>query len=242
MTNNSAYTVLDALPGFLDYMVAERMFSPATIKKYRESIGWFLRDVGNLSIATIGYQHLISLKSRMAARGVGESRIAGVVYALKSLLGYARDVLKIPVLDLTRVKAPRPPRREVLFLTAEELETFVGSIPLRKWTGQSRLSGYRLRALVETLQRLRCESRRHFRSIGTQSILNTVKPALLERGISSDSCSLPNGLTSGSLGISICVRTNVPRYSRPKAGRELNPTQSTRRSRDTLGGWGWKSR
>jgi integrase len=87
----------------------------------------------------------------MTARGVGESRIAGVVYALKSLLGYARDVLKISVLDLTKVKAPRTPRREVLFLTAEELEQFVDAIPLRKWTGQSRLSGYRLRALVETL-------------------------------------------------------------------------------------------
>jgi site-specific recombinase XerD len=144
-------TITNSLPGFLDYMAAERRFSPRTIKTYREAVTFFTRQVGDLPLASIALNHFISFKARMAERGAGESRIAIIVNAMKCLLVYARDVLQIPILDLGAIRAPRAPRRQVSYLTADELETFLAAIPLRSWTGKPRLSGYGFRALVETL-------------------------------------------------------------------------------------------
>ena len=144
-------TVKDVLPGFADYMQVERQFSPATREKYLDGVRWFLRDVGDLPVRDIGLRQFISLKARMVQRGAGESRIAGVIFGLKSLLRYARDVLKIPVLDLQQVRAPRATRREVVYLTSEELETFLQGIRLQNSVGEPRLAGLWFRALVETL-------------------------------------------------------------------------------------------
>lgn len=148
---NSIATVTNSLPGFIDYMTVERRLSPRTIGSYSEGVRYFARQVGDLPIEAIRLNHFIAFKARMAERSAGASRIAGVINAMKCLLGYARDVLHIPVLDMTAIKVPRPPRRQVAYLSPEELEKFVSAIPLRTWTGKPRLSGYCFRALVETL-------------------------------------------------------------------------------------------
>lgn len=151
MQDQHTIRVSEALPGFVEYMSSERRFSPTTIEKYDYNILVFLREVGNLSIADIGLQHFISLKARLAERGAREARIASVIAALKALLSYGRDILELPVMDLSSVKLPRPPRRAVVYLTNEELERFIEAIPLRTWQGKPRFAGYRFRALVETL-------------------------------------------------------------------------------------------
>jgi site-specific recombinase XerD len=144
-------TIEDTLPGFVDYMKAERNFSAATATKYHDNVRWFLRDIGNLSISDIGLEHFISLKARMTARGAREARVASVVCAMKALITYARDVLRMATLDLTKVKAPRSPRRRVIYLSNEELNRFLAAVPLRNWAGKPRVAGYRFRAIVETL-------------------------------------------------------------------------------------------
>jgi integrase/recombinase XerC len=152
MPTSSHASIKNALSGFLDYMSAERRFSPGTVKKYREAIDAFVRDAGDLVLAEIQLEHFIALKARMAQRGVREARIGGVVSALKSMLTYARDVLGIAVTDLAKIKAPRAPRRQVIYLSNEELAQFISAIRLEtSWTGQPRLAGYCFRALVETL-------------------------------------------------------------------------------------------
>jgi site-specific recombinase XerD len=133
-------------------MSVERRFSPATISKYQDNVGWFVRDVGNLPLADIRLEHFIALKSRMDARGAREARVASLIFAMKSLLTYAQDVLGIPVMDLRRIRTPRSPRRQVLYLSSEEIRRFLGAIPLQVfWTQQPRTSGYCFRALVEVL-------------------------------------------------------------------------------------------
>jgi len=151
MQPNDSPTIGKALPGFIDYMTVERRLSPRTIGSYSEGVRYFARQVGDLPIDVIQLNHFIAFKARMAERDAGPSRIAGVINAMKCLLGYARDVLHIPVLDMTAIKVPRPPRRQVSYLSPEELEHFLSAIPLRTWTGKPRLSGYCFRALVETL-------------------------------------------------------------------------------------------
>jgi integrase/recombinase XerD len=144
-------TVRSALPGFIDYLGAERHFSPGTIKKYGENMQWFLREIGDLPITSIGLQHFVSLKARIGQQGAKEARTASLICALKSFLTYARDVLGLQIPDLTKVTIPRSKRREVVYLTKEELEQFLGAIRIRTWMGTPRIVGYRFRALVETL-------------------------------------------------------------------------------------------
>jgi site-specific recombinase XerD len=133
-------------------MSVERRFSPTTISKYQDNVRWFVRDVGNLPLADIRLEHFIALKSRMDARGAREARVASLIFAMKSLLTYARDILGIPVMDVRRIRAPRSPRRQVLYLSNEEIKRFQGAIPLQAfWTQQPRTRGYCFRALVETL-------------------------------------------------------------------------------------------
>jgi integrase len=93
----------------------------------------------------------ISSRSKPGWPSEAREHPALVALLMKCLLGYARDVLQIPVLDMTAIKVPRPPRRQVSYLSPEELEKFLSAIPLRTWTGKARLSGYCFRALVETL-------------------------------------------------------------------------------------------
>jgi site-specific recombinase XerD len=139
------------LSGFVDYMAVERRFSSKTVEKYESNLNWFLKHLGDFPIGEIDIEHFIRLKSRLCQSGARESRTASVICALKALLRYANEVMRIPTVDLSRVKLPRPPRREVVYLTSEELEHFLNSIPLRRWTGEPRLSGYAFRALVEAL-------------------------------------------------------------------------------------------
>ena len=151
MKDTANFTMEDLLPGFHEYMLVERRFATATINKYEDGLRWFIRDVGNRTVAEIGIQDFISLKARMAARQAQESRVAGVICAVKSILIYARDILQIPVLDLNKIRLPRTPRRDVICLSNEELDQFIAAIPLVTWEGKPRFAGYRLRALVEVL-------------------------------------------------------------------------------------------
>jgi site-specific recombinase XerD len=145
-------TIADLVPNFLDYMTAERRFSTATIEKYHSNIFSFLRDVGDLPIGDLRLEHFITLKAAFYKRGAGHARVASIIFAMKCLLTYARDVLGVQILDLKNIRAPREQRREVSYLTQEELERFVSAIPLETtWTQQPRVVGYCFRSLVEAL-------------------------------------------------------------------------------------------
>ena len=77
--------------------------------------------------------------------------MAGITYALKNALIFARDVLSIPVMNVGLIRAPGAPRRQVVYLTTDEYNEFVEAIPLHTGFGRHRLSQFCFRALVETL-------------------------------------------------------------------------------------------
>lgn len=145
-------TIDKALPGFVDYMKADRQYAPGTIDRYLEGIQFFSTVVGNRALSEISPQDFVALKSALQQRGAQASRIAGIVASVKSLLRYTQEVLQLPILDLAKVRGPRVPRKQVVYLTPEELARFVDVIPLqRPWSDRPTVSGYCVRALVELL-------------------------------------------------------------------------------------------
>jgi len=87
----------------------------------------------------------------MEQRGCGEARVAGVLNALRSLLKFCRDV-GFQALDPREVRVPRIPRREVVYLTKEEVEQFLSAIvrPAERLE-KVPVGRVRFRALVEVL-------------------------------------------------------------------------------------------
>lgn len=130
---------------FLEYAEYELNFSPKTVLKYKESLGWFIKDVGDKNICEVDVQDFVRLKKMMMKRGVGQSRIASVVFATRSFVNYCRNFLKINTLDPKQIRPPRMVKREVIFLNKEEIETFIDTI------GTKRMNDLRFRAIVETI-------------------------------------------------------------------------------------------
>lgn len=133
------------IPDFLDYARYEMNFSPQTILKYEDALRWFIRDIGDKPVQEYEVQEFVKLKRIMMERGVGEARIAQVVYAVRSFLLYCRNFLNLEVLNPKQIRPPKRYRREVIFLTKEEIEAFLNTINIARW------NGLRFRALVEIL-------------------------------------------------------------------------------------------
>jgi integrase/recombinase XerD len=71
--------------------------------------------------------------------------MAAMLSGLRSFLRYARNVRGLAVYDPEKVRRPKIPKREVAYLTKEEVERFLRAIPLHTW------AGLRDRALAEVL-------------------------------------------------------------------------------------------
>lgn len=139
---NLISTLID---GFLEYSQYELNFSPKTVYKYRESLGWFVRDIGDKNIGDLTVQDFVHLKKQMMQRGAGQSRIASVVFATKSFLNYCRTFLRLSTLDPKQIRPPKRVKREVIFLSKEEIEAFIDTI------GSRTLTNLRFRTIVETI-------------------------------------------------------------------------------------------
>lgn len=131
--------------GFLEYAQYELNFSPKSICKYRDSLKWFIRDIGDKDISYLTVQDFVRLKKLMVLRGVGPARISSVVFAAKSFLNYCNNFLNLNTLDSNQIRPPKRYKREVIFLTKEEIEAFIDAIET------NRLNGLRFRAIVETI-------------------------------------------------------------------------------------------
>jgi integrase/recombinase XerD len=135
----------DIIEDYLEYARYEVNFSPQTIIKYRDSLRSFVRDVGDKEVQDLEVQDFVKLKKAMMERGVSAARISSVVYAVRSFLGYCHVFLKIPTLDPEQIRPPRQFRREVIYLTREEIDRFINTIDVKVWYE------FRFRVLVEVL-------------------------------------------------------------------------------------------
>src|ERR1017187_6139053 len=140
-------TVSELVPTFLAYCQVEAGFAPETIVKYQDCLRQVARLMDEQQVSSIDKDAVLSLKARLLAKGLGVSRQTSILMALKRFLQYCRSERKLEVLDPDEIRAPRRPRREVLFLTSDEVERFTGAIRLHTSRGGWHQSGIRFRAL-----------------------------------------------------------------------------------------------
>lgn len=145
VAENSLKKASELKEDFLEYARYELNFSPQTVIKYRDSLNSFIRDIGDKPVEEYEVQEFVHLKKLMMQRGLGEARISSVVYAVRSLLLYCKNFLNLNVLNPKQIRPPKKFRREVVFLSKEEIEAFLGTIDTKKW------NGLRFRTLVEVL-------------------------------------------------------------------------------------------
>ncbi len=147
----------ELIPGFLRYAQFEQSLLPQSVEKYKECLYWIIRDLGDLPVRSLDFGYVTMLKQKVLARGAGEARVASFVFTLKSFLRYCLEVLELPVLDPKKIKSPKRRKREVIYLTNEEIEQFIGAIKFENdWSGSQkrkciRMDGLRFRVLVEVL-------------------------------------------------------------------------------------------
>ena len=137
---------------FLEWARYEMRRSPLTIARYQEALRWVIRDIGDQPVATLHVGHVLSLRRNMEQRGCGAARVAGILNALRSFLKFCREVLQLRALDPQQVRIPRIPKRDVVYLTKDEVDQFVNAIvrPGEGWE-EVPLPRLRFRALVEVL-------------------------------------------------------------------------------------------
>ncbi len=147
-------TMSQLIPMFLKYGQFELMFSQNTLTKYDECLKWVVRDIGDLKVTELSLFHFTELKQIITNRGCGTSRVASMVFSMKSFLKYCKDYLELPVMDYKKIRSPRFKRREVIYLTNEEIEQFVSAIKIEngpRAINSVRMDGLRFRVLVEVL-------------------------------------------------------------------------------------------
>ena len=143
--------ISDVLPLFLKHAQYELSFSPNTISKYAECLTMVIRHLGDMQVRGITPSHVTELKAKIIEGGAGESRIAQIIFSLKSLLRYCLEDLELQVLDYKKIKSPKRSRREVVFLTNEEIQQFIDAIKFQGSRKRILMNGLRFRVLVEVL-------------------------------------------------------------------------------------------
>jgi site-specific recombinase XerD len=138
-------------PEYLMYAQVELGLAAQSIVKYRDCLRHVGRMIGDLPPQSYSKQHLLQLKQAMLSRGHGVSRQVGILAALKSFLRYCRDERGLAVLSPELITFPKRPRRDVQYLTTDEVARFVGVMKLVTSNGAVCVSTLRFRALVELL-------------------------------------------------------------------------------------------
>lgn len=113
----------------------------SSIYKYRDSIRKFLQVLDDKFIGDLETQDFDTFILAMKANGASGSRIRNVISAVKALIAYLqRERLIEPTLDLERIRKPKVDRKEVAYLTDDEIililrsvrEDIAGGIMIRK--------------------------------------------------------------------------------------------------------------
>jgi len=143
--------ISELIPYFLAYAAAEWRLSRETLAKYQESMRCVLRITGDMPPQELRREHVLLVKGQCLQRNLSAARIASLMYALRSFLKFCRLAVGLTVIDPKEARPPRLPKREVLFLTPEEVADFVAAIPIKKTPRTFDMRMLCFRALVEVL-------------------------------------------------------------------------------------------
>jgi integrase/recombinase XerC len=144
-------TMRELMPYFLGYGKVELRWASGTLEKYEDAMKWVIRWLGEIPPGRITKHHILIIKAECAKRNVGPNRIAHILAALKAFLRFCRLAVGIQTMDPKEIHFPRIPRREVTFLTPDEIQQYVSAIPVRKGPRSFDMKQLCFRALVEVL-------------------------------------------------------------------------------------------
>lgn len=103
--------------------------SNSSIEKYKDSLKKFFSVIGEKGFGQLEKNDFDDCILRMRDAGAGNSRIANVISAVKWVVKRLQDEGRIEKgLDLEKVRKPKVERREVEYLTEEEISMFLGVI------------------------------------------------------------------------------------------------------------------
>jgi integrase/recombinase XerD len=143
---------LDAIvPRFLLHIEVELHFAKESVIKYRDCLKQIRRILGDVEVTRIFKPEVLSLKADMMRRELSISRQASILLVLRKFLIYVSEELGLPTLRPDAISIPRRARKEVGYLTPEEVELFIAQIKMKTGEGHVSLPGLRFRALVEVL-------------------------------------------------------------------------------------------
>ena len=139
-------TVKNTTEEFLGWLQVERRFAQSSVISYRSRLKCFIRDVGDVPIEKFTMEHIFKLKQILHQRNNSEVFMGVALACIKGLLLYCKNQLSTPLrFNPAEITIPKRPRREVVFLTSEEIQRFRDSIDIKP------LYGLRFRTLVEVL-------------------------------------------------------------------------------------------
>jgi hypothetical protein len=118
-------TVRELLPHFRTHALYQWNLAHKTVKGYEECLLRALNVWGDICPEEIAGKHILALKADLSARGAGQTWTRNVLQAVRSFLRFCRLGLGIDVLDPQTITVPRISRREVIYMTAEEIEKFL---------------------------------------------------------------------------------------------------------------------
>ena len=144
-------TIRELMPYFLGYGKVELRWASGTLEKYEDAMGWVIRWLGEIPPGRITQQHILLIKAQCARRNHGPSRIAHILAALKAFLRFCQLAVGLETMDVRQIRLPRIPKREVQFLTPDEVQQYVAAIPLRNGPRSYDVDWLGFRVLVEVL-------------------------------------------------------------------------------------------
>jgi integrase/recombinase XerD len=144
-------TIAELMPYFLGYGKVELGWAKGTLDSYQDAMKWVIRWLGDIPPGRITQQHVLLIKAESAKRGSGASRTAHLIAALKSFLRFCQLAVGIQTMNIRDIRLPKIPKREVQFLTPQEIQQYVSAIPLRRGPRSYDVDWLGFRALVEVL-------------------------------------------------------------------------------------------
>lgn len=144
-------TIRELVPYYLAYAKHERRLANTTLRNHAEAIHRALQALGDIRPQELDQQKVLALKADITSKGAGAPRVKSVINALRSFLRFCRLSLGLEVLDPKFIRPPRIPRREVVYLTPEEVEKFLSAIPVFNAKRRFDLKWLGFRALAEVL-------------------------------------------------------------------------------------------
>ena len=141
----------ELVPRFLRFAQLELQFASQSLIKYEDCLRMVGRILGDRPVSSYTEEDIAELKAAMLARGQGVCRQVSILSAMKRFLEFCGASCGYAVLPMESITIPKRPRREVIYLTVEEVQRFLAVIPTTTLREKVHLPGLRFRVLVEVL-------------------------------------------------------------------------------------------